>query len=113
MKNKNDDIKELMSKSFEKLKRTERVSRQRRHHYIRLNQMQDQNLSRNIKNLEDKYEKTCIRSRNNLEFEQERKEILHVTIQQISNERQHPLLSINKIHTKDETKQLFPKSTGK
>ena len=102
-----------MSKSFEKLKRTERASRQTRHHYIHLNQMQDQNLSRNIKDLENKYEKISIRSKNNLEFEQERKEILPITIKQISNERQHRLLSMNRIRTKQETQQLFQKSNSK
>jgi len=82
-----------MDKSIEQLKHIERLSRQTRHHQIHLNQIYDQKLSRELKNLKNEYEQTFLRSNIDQKLEEQRKEILYITINQIANEREHHSLS--------------------
>jgi hypothetical protein len=86
-------LKNPMDKSIEQLKHIERLSRQTRHHQIHLNQIYDQKLSRELKNLKNQYEQTFLRSNIDQKLEEQRKEILHITINQIANEREHHSLS--------------------
>jgi hypothetical protein len=88
-----------MTKSLEHFKLIERISRQIRHHRMYLNQIYDQKLSEELNNLTDEYEQNFLRTKTQQKLEEQRKQILGITIQQIVNERQRSALT--KILPKD------------
>ena len=83
-----------MSKSHDRLKHAERLSRQTRKHRTHLNHIQDQKLQQKLEDLADQYEKTIRHSKTDRTFEQQRQQLLSVTVQQIANE--HPSLKPTK-----------------
>ncbi len=97
-------FKMVLKKSVEKLKHIERISRQTRHHRIHLNQVYDQKLRQEVNNLSIDYEQTLKRTKIHKKLEEERKQGLGITIQQIVNERQRH--SLPKITTQIE---ILPK----
>lgn len=83
----------LLKKSFEQLKHIERISRQTRHHRTHLNQAYNQKLDEQLNHLTSQFEQTFKRIRNDKKLEQQRKQILGITIQQIEHEKEGRLLS--------------------
>jgi len=77
-----------MEKSLEQLKHIQRISRQTRHHRTHLNQVCDQNLRANLIRLGDEREQTVQRSVLRRENEEERRQLLGMTVKQIARERE-------------------------
>ena len=102
-----------MEKSQEQLKHIQRTSRQIRHHRIYLNQLCDQNLRTQLNQLAVEREQTLIRSLARRELEEERKQLLKITVKQIAREREPRPLPINTIHTEEESVQILAEKTGK
>jgi hypothetical protein len=78
-----------MEKSLEQLKHIERISKQSRHHRTYLNQICDQNLRTQINQLANEREQSILRSTSRRHLEEERKQVINITIKQIARERQH------------------------
>jgi hypothetical protein len=102
-----------MDKSLEQLKHIQRISRQTRHHRTHLNKISDQNLSTELKHLANEREQSLLRSHSRRQLEEERKQLLTITVKQIVRERQHHPLPANTTGTEQETIQLLPKNNGK
>jgi hypothetical protein len=102
-----------MEKSLEQLKHIQRISRQTRHHRTYLNQICDQNLRTQINQLADEREQIIQRSTARRQLEEERKQVINITIKQIARERQHQHVPINKAQIEQETIQELPKINGK
>ncbi|CAF3073215.1 unnamed protein product [Rotaria sp. Silwood2] len=98
-----------MEKSLEQLKHIERISRQTRRHRTYLNQICDQNLRTQLNHLDNEREQTIIRSTSRRQFEEERKQLLNITITQIARERQQEPLRINTTQIEQETIQQLSK----
>jgi hypothetical protein len=79
-----------MEKSFAQLHHIERISRQTRHHRTHLNHVEDQKLHIELNELANEREQSLARSLARRRLEQERKQLLNVTVKQIARERQHP-----------------------
>lgn len=77
-----------MNKSIEQLKHVERVSRRTRHHQINLNQIYVEKLHQNVDQLLSQYQQTRRRLKANEKLEKQRKQMIDITIQHISNDRQ-------------------------
>lgn len=102
-----------MEKSLEQRRHIERRSKQIRHHRTHLNQVCDQNLRSKLKTLANEREQTIQRSATRRQLEEERKQLIHVTVQQIAKERQHqPLISKPK-EFEEETIEVLSKDDGK
>jgi hypothetical protein len=97
-----------MEKSLEHLKHIERISRQSRHHRTHLHQIYDQKLHQELDHLTNEYEQTFKRTKIHQKLEQQRKEILGITVQQIVHERQGHSLSRNITQS-----EIFSKNNGK
>ena len=80
-----------MEKSLVQFQHIERISRQTRHHRISLNRAQDQKLSTELNELANEREQIISRSRTRRQLEQDRKQLLNVTVKQLVRERQHQL----------------------
>ncbi len=95
-------------KSLEQLKYIDRLSRQTRHHRTHLNQVCEQKLQEKLTHLTFEFEQTFIRLKTSQKLEQQRKQVLGITIQQIAHERQRHSLSTNikENGTKSHIKQL-------
>ncbi|CAF0966476.1 unnamed protein product [Rotaria magnacalcarata] len=93
-----------MEKSLEQFKHIERISRQTRRHQAYLNQICDQNLRIKLDNLDKERELTIKRSASCRRIEEERQQLVKVTIQQIAKERQQ-LLQRNKTEIEQKTIQ--------
>jgi hypothetical protein len=102
-----------MEKSLEQLKHIERISRQTRHHRTYLNQICDQNLRTELNHLAKEREQSILRSTSCRQLEEERKQLLDITIQQIVREKQHEPLPINITQFEQETIQVLSKDDGK
>jgi hypothetical protein len=102
-----------MEKSLEQLKHIERISKQSRHHRTYLNQICDQNLRTQINQLANEREQSILRSTSRRHLEEERKQVINITIKQIARERQHHPLPIKTTQTEQETIQELPKINGK
>ncbi|CAF1275376.1 unnamed protein product [Rotaria magnacalcarata] len=98
-----------MSKSFKQLNHIERVSRRTRHHQIYLNQKQDEKFYQNLNNLVGQYEQTRLRLKASVKLEKQRKDVLNITIEHISNDRKRHSLSINTKQIKQKNIQKLPK----
>jgi hypothetical protein len=102
-----------MEKSLEQLKHIERISRQTRHHRTYLNQICDQHLHTQLNHLANEREKIILHSASRRRLEEERKQLLNITIKQLAKERQPKPSSINTIQTEEETLQILSKKEGK
>ncbi|CAF4176856.1 unnamed protein product, partial [Rotaria magnacalcarata] len=87
----------------------ERVSRRTRHHQIYLNQKQDEKFYQNLNNLVGQYEQTRLRLKASVKLEKQRKDVLNITIEHISNDRKRHSLSINTKQIKLKNIQKLPK----
>jgi hypothetical protein len=85
----------VLKKSFEHLKHFERRSQQTRHHRTHLNQICDQKLHEKLNNLANEFEETFNHLKTHKKLEQQRKQTLGMTVQQIVHERQRHSLSTN------------------
>jgi hypothetical protein len=102
-----------MEKSLEQLKHIERISRQTRQHRTYLNQICDQNLRTQLDHLANQREQLILRSASRRQLEEERKQLLNITIKQIAKERQDKTLPIKPIQLEQETVQVVSKDDGK
>lgn len=102
-----------MEKSLEQLKHIERISRQTRRYRAHLNQVCDQNLHKKINNLADERDHTILRSAARRRIEEQRKEVIGLTIKQITRERQQEPLRVNTTQIEQETIEKFPEDNGK
>ncbi|CAF3748736.1 unnamed protein product [Rotaria sp. Silwood1] len=98
-----------MEKSLEQLKHIERISRQTRRHRTHLNHICDQNLRIKLNDLNNEREQSIIRSTSRRQLEEERKQLVNITIKQIARERQQEPLRINTIQIEQETIEKFSK----
>ena len=96
-----------MRKSIEHVKRTASLSREIRHHQIHLNRISDEKLHQNLKNLYKEYQLTNKRFKETQKLEQQRQQLLNITISQLSNERQRHPLSINRLIINEKTSEIF------
>ncbi|CAF5192379.1 unnamed protein product [Rotaria magnacalcarata] len=101
-----------MEKSLEQFKHIERISRQTRRHQAYLNQICDQNLRIKLDNLDKERELTIKRSASCRRIEEERQQLVKVTIQQIAKERQQ-LLQRNKTEIEQKTIQKLSTDNSK
>ncbi|CAF3821452.1 unnamed protein product [Rotaria sp. Silwood1] len=102
-----------MEKSLEQLKHIERISRQTRRHRTHLNHIYDQNLRTKLNDLNNEREQSIIRSTSRRQLEEERKQLVNITIKQIAREQQQEPLRINTIQIEQETIEKFSKDDGK
>ena len=102
-----------MEKSLEQLKHIERTSRRTRHHRNHLNQVCDQNLRTELHCLSNEREQSIQRLTVRRQVEEERKQLLNITIKQIARERQHEPLPRKTIGIDEETIQVLSKDDGK
>ncbi|CAF1030491.1 unnamed protein product [Rotaria sp. Silwood1] len=93
----------------EQLKRIERISRRTRHHQINLNKIYDEKLHQNLNNLFNEYEQTCKRLKTDEKLERQRKKLLDITINHITNERQRNSISANTKQIEQKQFQTFLK----
>ncbi|CAM4938081.1 unnamed protein product [Rotaria socialis] len=98
-----------MNKSIKQLNHIERVSRRIRHHQIYLNKKHDEKLCRNLNNLVDQYEQTRLRLKAMMKLEKQRKDVLDITIEHISNDRKRHTLSTNTKQIEQKNIQKLPK----
>lgn len=93
-----------MEKSLEQFKYIERISRETRRHRAYLNQIYDQNLRVQLDQLDKQRQLTILRSASHQRIEQERKQVVKLTIEQIAKRRQEQQSSrINKTPFEEET----------
>ncbi|CAF3299908.1 unnamed protein product [Rotaria socialis] len=95
-----------MEKSFEQLKHIERISRQTRRHRAYLNQICDQNLRIKLDNLDRERELAIKRSASCRRIEEERQQLVKITIQQIAKEQQQQQQSLQRNKTEIEQKTI-------
>jgi hypothetical protein len=103
----------LSEKSLEQFKHIERISRQTRHYRIHLNHQYHQKLDEKLDNLTNEYQQLFLRSKTHRKLEEQRKEILDTTIQQIAHKRQSSALSINPIQILPKDNETRPLSSIK
>ena len=102
-----------MDKSRKQFKHIQRISRQTRHHRIHLNQLSEQNLHFQLDQLTNERTQTIQRSAAHRELEQERKQLLMITVKQIVRERQEKPSANNTIQTEEETVEVLSQDNGK
>lgn len=102
-----------MEKSFEHLKKIERLSRQARHHRVHLNKLHENELSSKLDELNLQQDQTIIRSQARRQLEHDRKALVHITVDQIARDRQEQIDAFARPKTRNEpirTKVKTPKS---
>lgn len=99
-----------MDKSHEQFKHIQRTSRQIRHHRNHLNQVSEQNLRSQLHQLANERTHTIQRSAAQRELEEERKQLLTITVKQIVQEK---LSSNSTIPAEEETVQVLLQDEGK
>ena len=102
-----------MDKSQEQFKHIQRISRQTRHHRTHLNQVSEQNLRSKLNHLSNERTQTILRSAAHRELEEERKQLLTMTVKQIVRERQEKPSANSTIQTEEETVQVLSQDDGK
>lgn len=102
-----------MDKSREQLKHIQRTSRQIRQHRNHLNQVSEQNLRSQLHQITNERLHTIQRSAAQREVEEERKQLLTITVKQIVREQQEKLSSNSTIQTEEETIQVLTQDQGK
>ena len=73
---------------MDKLPHTERLSRRSRRHRLQLNRISDQHLHEQVTDLTDQFVQKCARLRTHRKLEEQRQQLLSVTVKQIADERQ-------------------------
>lgn len=99
-----------MKRSVEQLKHLDRTSRQIRHHQTNLYHRCDQLLSHDLDTLTHQYARDLKQSNKQYQIEQQRKEVLDYTIQQITNEQNH---HVSPMDTAELNKENIIKPSGK
>ena len=73
---------------MEQLKRVERLSRQSRHYRTHLNQMSENQLQRRLTQLDERRDQNLLRSYSRRQIEEERQNLVHLTVKDVARERQ-------------------------
>ena len=78
---------------MEKLPHTERLSRRSRRHRLQLNRISDQQLHEQVTDLTDQFVQKCARLKTHRKLEEQRQQLLGVTVKQIAHDRQRATLA--------------------
>lgn len=82
-----DRIETTMNSLQGRLKRIERISRQNRHHQVYANRIYEERLRKHVDNLREEYLRNLKRSKPDEILEQQRKQLLDITVKNIAQER--------------------------
>ncbi|UJR31755.1 hypothetical protein I4U23_019233 [Adineta vaga] len=98
-----------MEKSTEQLKYIQRISRQIRHYRTQLNQIYDDKLHLQLKQLESEYKQKIRCLTQHQQLEEERKQLINLTVKQsVKEDESYPLRSSDLVEILQETSDSYP-----